>query len=281
MQKYAMKYFILMLSVLLFASCEKGIDTVEQNSTVYLPMYGLSEQTVLLGESILELGVYKAGINQKNAEVTVTLKIDQEAFNEFLASNPGYTLLPETYYSILSPSVEISENKEREFYKIHLKGIDESFVNKKYILPVSIESVSPEADILEDGKTVFLSFSKYRNAWECLYKVFGKVTSSVGGAQTVIDERINATTLSANCIKIKGAENNMNLLLTLQGNNVAISGASGSENYNLKNTDGKSSTYSGIFDPVTQSNRGTFTLFYSYTLKGQQMDAEVELMFWQ
>lgn len=281
MQKYAMKYFILMLSVLLFASCEKGIDTVEQNSTVYLPMYGLSEQTVLLGESILELGVYKAGINQKNAEVTVTLKIDQEAFNEFLASNPGYTLLPETYYSILSPSVEISENKEREFYKIHLKGIDESFINKKYILPVSIESVSPEADILEEGKTVFLSFSKYRNAWECLYKVFGKVTSSVGGAQTVIDERINATTLSANSIKIKGAENNMNLLLTIQGNNVIISGASGSENYNLKNTDGKSSTYTGTFDPVTQSNRGTFTLFYSYTLNGQQMDAEVELKFWQ
>jgi hypothetical protein len=281
MQKYVLKYFILMLSVLLFASCEKGIDTVEQNSTVYLPMYGLSEQTVLLGESILELGVYKAGINQKNAEITVTLKIDQEAFNEFLASNPGYKLLPETYYSILSPSVELSKNKEREFYKIHLKGIDESFVNKKYILPVSIESVSPEANILEEGKTVFLSFSKYRNAWECLYKSFGKVTSSVGGNQTVIDERINATTLSANSIKIKGAENNMNLLLTIQGNNVAISGASGSENYNIKNTDGKSSAYVGTFDPVTQSNRGTFTLFYSYTLNGQQMNAEVELKFWQ
>jgi hypothetical protein len=73
----------------------------------------------------------------------------------------------------------------------------------------------------------------------------------------------------------------MNLLLTIQRNNVAISGASGSENYNIKNTDGKSSAYVGTFDPVTQSNRGTFTLFYSYTLNGQQMNAEVELKFWQ
>lgn len=280
MKKYRSIYLIILLSILLFPSCEKGIDMIEQDSTVYLPMHGLSDQTVLLGESILELGVYKAGLNQANAEITVNLKIDQDAFNDFLASNPGYKLLPETYYSILSSGIKISKNKEREFYKIHLKGIDESFVNKKYILPVSIESVSPETDILEDERTVLLSFSKYRNAYECLYKALGKVTSSVGGAQTIVDERISATTLSANTIKVKGAENNMNLLLTIQGNNVVISGASGSENYNLKNTDGKNSTYVGTFDPVNQTNRGTFTLFYSYTLNGQQMDAEVELKFW-
>lgn len=280
MQKYSLIYFILVLSTLLFGSCEKGIDTVERDSTVYLPMSGLSEQTVLLGESIFELGIYKAGINQPNDEVTVNLQIDQEAFDTFRALNPGYKLLPESYYSILTPSVEIQKNKEREFCLIQLKGIDESFVNKKYILPISIESVTPEVEILDERKTVLLSFSKYRNAYECLYKAYGKSISSDGLIQKTVDEQLKATTVSANTVKVKGIEANMYLLLTIMENGVAISGAPGSEKFNIKNTEGKNSSYIGTFDPVYQTNKGTFTLFYSYVLDGQLMNAELELKFW-
>ncbi len=281
MLRYCSIFAIWVSFLFLFVSCEKGMDTIEYDSTVYLPMNGLSEQTILLGESIFELGVYKAGINQDHAGVTVKLKIDQEAFSEFRASNLEYQLLPETYYSIETPEVVIGKNSEREFYKIHLKGIDENFINKKYILPISIESVSPSVEIMESAKTVFLSFPRFRSIYECLYKVTGKVTPAAGGDPVKVDEQVSATSVSANTIMIKGAENNMKLLLTILENSVAVNAGTGSESYGIKNTDGKTSTYSGIFDPVVQTNRGTFKLFYSYMLNGLQMDAEVELKFWQ
>ena len=276
-------HFIYLISLLLilFGACKKGIDTIEVDSTVYLPQSGLNTQTVLLGESIYELGVYKSGINQINATVTVNLKIDQDTLNAFLLLNPGYTLLPETFYSIVSPSVVIPKDKDREFYKIHFKGIDESFVGKKYILPVTIESVSPSVTILKEKSTVFLNFSQYRNAYECKYKAFGKI--SLEGATdplSVIDEQITATTVSANTISIKGAENNMILYLTVLDNEVIISGAPGYESYNIKNTAGKTSTYTGDFAQTYQASKGVFKLYYTYTLTGQQKNAEVELKFW-
>jgi hypothetical protein len=276
-------YFIytLILSVLLFFSCEKGIDLIDYDSTVYLPQYGLSSQTVLLGESMFELGVYKAGINQEHANVTVTMQIDQEAFTEFRASNPEYVLLPESYYSIESMTVTISKDQERAPFRIHLKGIDEHFTGKKYILPVSIASVSPSVAILEEQKTVLLYFSGYRNVYESKYKAYGKVTPSGSEEATVkVDEEVSAATVSVNTISVKGAENNMDLLLTVKDSEVVIGGASGSANFQIRNTPGKTSVYSGTFDPVHQCNRGTFTLFYTYTLNGQEMNAEVELTFW-
>lgn len=281
MQKYYSICAIWVSFLLLFASCEKGMDTIEHDSTVYLPVNGLSEQTILLGESIFELGVYKAGINQDHAGVTVKLKVDQEAFAEFRASNPGYQLLPESYYSMETPEVVIGENSEREFCKIHFKGIDENFINKKYILPVSIESVSPSVEVMENGKTVLLSFPRFRSLYESLYKAEGKVTPAAGGDPVKLDEQVSATSVSANTIMIKGAENNMKLLLTVLENSVSVKAGAGSEGYGIKNTDGKASTYSGIFDPVVQSNRGAFKLYYSYVLNGEQMDAEVDLKFWQ
>lgn len=281
MQKYFSICAVWVSFLLLFSSCEKGMDTIDYDSTVYLPMNGLSEQTILLGESVFELGVYKAGINQDHAGVTVKLKVDQDAFLEFRASNPGYQLLPESYYSLETSEVTIGKNSEREFCRIHFKGIDENFINKKYILPISIESVSPSVAIMESGKTVLLSFPGFRSVYESLYKAEGKVTPLAGGDPVKVDEQVSATSVSANTIMIKGAENTMKLLLTVLENNVTVKAAAGSESYAIKNTDGKTSTYSGVFDPVVQSNRGTFKLYYSYLLNGEQMDAEVELKFWQ
>lgn len=273
--------YTLILSVLLFSSCEKGIDLIDYDSTVYLPQYGLSSQTVLLGESMFELGVYKAGVNQEHAAVTITMQIDQEAFIEFQALYPEYTLLPESYYSIGSMTVTLSKDQERAPFRIHLKGIDERFAGKKYILPVSIASVNPSVAILEEQKTVLLYFSGYRNVYECKYKAYGEVTPSGSEEATVkVDEEVSAATVSANTISLKGAENNMQLLLTVKDNEVLINGGSGSENFQIRNTQGKASSYRGTFDPVQQCNRGTFTLFYTYTLNGQEMNAEVELNFW-
>ena len=281
MKKTYSIYFIAFISILFLSSCEKGIDTIESESTVYIPNSGFSTQTVLLGESIFELGVYRAGINQTEGDITVTLKVDEAAFSTFQASNPGYVILPESYYSIESTSVILTGDKECETCKIHLKGIDDKFVSKNYILPISIAGISPSVNILEESQTVFLSFSKYRNAYECKYKAFGK-TSPTGSetTSTTIDEVITATTETVNSIKVKGAETNMYLNLAVLESGVTITGATGSEAFNVKNTEGKISTYTGEFDPVYQSNKGKFVLYYSYTLNGLQMDAEVELDFW-
>lgn len=281
MKKTYSIYFIAFISLLFFSSCEKGIDTIEFESTVYLPNAGLSAQTVLLGESIFELGVYRAGINQTEGDITVTLKVDQAAFSTFQASNPGYEILPESYYSIESTSVIIAEDKECETCKIHLKGIDDKFISKNYILPISIASITPSVSTLEEGQTAFLYFSKYRNAYECKYKAFG-ATSPAGDktTSTTIDEVVTATTATVNSIKVKGAESNLYLNLTILDSGVAITGATGSEAYNVVNTAGKTSTYTGEFDRVYQGNKGKFILYYSYTKNGLQMDAEVELNFW-
>lgn len=264
-----------------FFSCEKGIDLISEDSNVYLPLSGYTEQTVLLGESIFELGVYKSGINQSNSDVTVDFVINEQAFNEFKALNPAYELMPEGYFDLSSASVTIPSGQVREELEIHLKGIDESFVDKNYVLPLSIENVHPSAGILEEQKTVLINFSRYRNVYEHLYKAYGtKVTAGSEDSGNTIDEEVYATTVSANTIKVKGAENNLFLHLTIQGNKVLISGAEGSERYDVKNTEGKTSSYQGSFDSGYQSNKGTFNLFYSYTLNGQEINVEVELKFW-
>jgi hypothetical protein len=281
MKKLFSIYTMVCLLVSVFSSCEKGIETVEYESTVYIPNAGLSTQSVLLGESVFELGIYRAGINSGEGEVTVTLKIDNAAFSEFQSSNPGYELLPESYYTLETPTVTIAEGDERSICKIHMKGIDENFVSKNYILPISIESVSPEVAIPEESQTALLSFSSYRSVYECKYKAFGTVTAEgEESANSAIDEEIIAETVSPNTIKLKGAESNMYIKLTVSDDGVTISGASGSEAYDVQNTAGKTSTYTGAFNPVYQSNEGVFELYYSYMLNGVLMNAVVELKFW-
>lgn len=276
------KYFILLLlSVFLIISCKKGLDQITIESKVYLPLSGLSTQTPLLGESIYELGVYKSGVNQKNAKVTVTLKVDQNAFNEFLDANPGYELLPETYYTIPSETVTIEKGEDIGFFKIHLRGINETFANKNYILPVSIATVSPNVEIVDEKRIALLNFPNYRNAFECKYKAFGKISPTDDrSALDIVDEIVGATSLSANTIWVHGGENNLNLNLTVKKNEVLIQSTPDLSEYNITNTVGKTSTYTGSFDPIHQMNKGIFKLYYTFIQDGIQMEAEIELQFW-
>uniref|UniRef100_UPI003216A9A5 DUF1735 domain-containing protein n=1 Tax=uncultured Draconibacterium sp. TaxID=1573823 RepID=UPI003216A9A5 len=270
--------YTLLIVISLLTSCEKGLDTIETESTIYIPLSDLTNQTVLLGESTFKLGIYNAGINQVTSDITVNLKVDQTAFNELQQSNSEYDLLPETYYNIESTEVVIGSREVSQSLSIKLKGINESFTGKNYVLPISIESVSPEVSILEDKKTALLNFTRYRNAYECKYKANGSVTPSGNEKSNVkIDEEQPTISVSANSIQIKGAETNMQLILTVAGDQVTVSGAPGSEMYEIANTQGKTSTYTGSFDSVQQSNMGTFKLYYTYLKFGKQMNVEVEL----
>jgi|GEM_PF-1222198 len=274
---------LILLLLLLFASCEKGIDTAKVDSTVYLVQSGLTTQTALLGTSQFSLGVYKAGINQQNPSVTVTLGIDQNAGNDFIASNPGYEILPSDYYTLPDDHVSIGKGSDREFYHINLKGIDETFTNKKYILPISITGVDNNAKLDTTRDIAILQFSRFRNVYEADYKSYGQavLSGTTDGNLLKIDEVItNTTSIDANTIQVKGPVSKLNLLLTIQNGQVIIKGAPGSEAFNVQNTPGKTSSYTGSFNETYQSNKGTYTLYYTYTTSGNTMEVTEELKFW-
>lgn len=280
MKKIHFIYSLVFVALLFFASCEKGLETVEYASTVYLPQSGPSVKTPLLGESVLQLGVYHAGVNQPTKSLAVTLGVDEAAGAAFIALNAGYEMLPSSYYSL--PQTQVKLDGERAFLPINMKGIDVNFSGKKYILPISIQSVDKEVTVSEAQKTAILQFTRFRNVFETKYKAYGQVVLS-GTADTdkaKIDEVISSTSVDANTIQVKGAAANMNLLLTVQNGQVQVTGAPGSEAFNIANTPGKTSTYSGNFSDQYQCNQGTYMLYYTYTASGKQMDATVELKFW-
>jgi len=278
LKKYRFLNALLFFAVILCISCEKGEDMINVDSTVYIPNSGLTTQTALLGESVFKLGVYKAGINQKDARVTVNMGVDQDAFTAFLATNPGYELLPATNYNI--PSAEVVIGGEREDLNIRLTNITENtFTGKKYVLPISIRSTSPEAKMNAEKKVAFLYFSRFRNAYESKYKMYGEVTSDAG-AITKIDEVQLPVSVSANVLEITGPVAGMKVRLAVMNNKVVITGAPGSEIYAIQNNTAKGeSTYAGSFDPVYQAYKGAFKLFYSYMLNGKVQQVAVELSF--
>jgi hypothetical protein len=279
-KKYKLLNMVLICTILLFSACEKGLDSVEVDNTVYIPNSGVSPQTALLGESIYQLGVYHAGVNQREEQLTVNLGVDEAAFATFLTTNPGYEMLPSTYYSIPNNDVILDKENPRSFLNIHFKNVDESFVNKKYVLPVSIKSVSAEVKINEAKRVTFLTFSRFRNAYESKYKAYGQVKDETAAVVRKIDEVISTTSVSANAIDVTGLETGMKVRLTILNNKVTIRSAPGSETFNVQNNAvAGESTFEGEFDKVYQSNKGTFKLFYTYTLSGKQLQAAVDLSF--
>jgi len=280
MKKFHPIYLMAFVSLLFFSSCEKGMETVDYKSTVYIPQSGATLQTALLGESVYQLGIYHAGLNQPNKSVSVTLGLDEAAGANFIAQNAGYEILPSSYYSLSNSPVKI--DNERAFYKINLKGIDVNFTGKKYILPISIQSVDKDVEVSEAEKTAILQFTRFRNVYEAEYKAYGQtvLAGTTDTEKSKIDEVLTSTSVDANTIQIKGATTGMNLLLKVQNGNVEITGAPGSEAFNISNTSGKTSTYTGQFNEVYQCNTGTYTLYYTYTVSGKQMNASEELKFW-
>ena len=131
-------------------------------------------------------------------------------------------------------------------------------------------------------RVALLQFSRFRNIYESKYKMFGQAVLA-GTTNTdllKLDEVISGISVNANAIQVKGAISGLNLVLTVLNGQVQIKGAAGSEVYNVQNTTGKTSTYTGEFDEIYQCNKGVFTLYYTYTITGKQMDVSAELKFW-
>ena len=280
MKKSYIAYLFLAIAVL-FSSCEKGQETIEYEGTVYIPLATIAEEIPLLGESTLNLYVYRAGINQASSSVTVSVAVDEAILDSVTINGQVPELLPSSFYTIASTQIQISGSEERSPVSIQLNGIDESFVGQNYVLPITIESVTPDIEILESQRTALLYFTRFRNVYESKYKALGTITPSGSADPTAtVDEEKTGVSLSANSIQIKGAENDMNLILTINDGQVDISAAAGSEAYAISNTSGTTSTYEGSFDETLQTNVGIFNLFYTYTKNGEERNVVVELKSW-
>jgi len=268
---------IFIIYLALFSSCKKGLDEVEYPSTIYIPQSGLSEHTVLLGESTYSLGVYKSGVNNK-VESTIKIVVDTEAFGEFILSNPSYELLPEKYFSIPNNEVLMGEEDENIPFNIHLKNIDEDYINKNYVLPISIVSASNGLSINPDKSSAFLHFSRFRNLYEGQYRIKGVVFPIDDPTEIrKIDQVTSPISETENILRISGPEAGMNLLLVISNNGVKVEGASGSEDFLIQ--DSGASTYSGQFDSIYQRFKGEFKLNYTYTLNDKKVNAIIEMGF--
>ena len=275
-----------MLISFLMTSCEKGIENVEYDATVYLPSDGVREVAPLLGESVYRVGIYQAGVNSKESDVTVYLKVDADSLNRYIAVNRQSTfkLLPEKFYDI--PKTTINLSGERIFFDIRFKNIDEYFTGNDYVLPISIESVNPLVNVHPEKKTIFLHLPRFRNQYEGVYKPYGPITSEDNEVVSRVDKlSVNAVTVNANTIMVEGPEPNMFLLLTVKGDGtVEIKSvppvSADDSDYNVKNLDGYESVYTGEFDHEYQRSWGVFDLYYQYVLGGANMYVHAELRSW-
>lgn len=291
MTKY--KYLITTILISIFlSSCDKGIDTVEYESTVYLPSDGIREVAPLLGESVYQVGLFWAGVNAKESGITVYLKIDADSLERYIAVNRhlgSFRLLPEKYYDVPETTVNLSGNCS--LVNIRFKNIDETFIDNDYILPVSIESVSPLVHVHPEMKTIFLHLKRFRNVYEGVYKPYGPITSDDNEVVSKVDKpSVEAVTVNANTIMVEGPEPNMLLLLTVKSDGTveiksvppSSSGEETEHDFQAQNIVGYESVYTGKFNHEYQRSWGVFDLYYQYVLSGgANMYVHAELKSWR
>jgi len=259
-------------------SCEDAQTDIFVPANIYFPKSGNVEIVPLAGESVYDFAVYKSGINQSGS-VKAVVEVDKSLGNSFIASNPGYSILPDQNYSLASGEISIGEGEERGMVKINFKGIGSAALNGNFVLPLQIKSVNGNASVLESKKTAYLLIKRFRNAFEGDYRIEG-VKEATGVSPVKIQSVSRATTVDASTIRIPGAESDMIIDLKIEGNTVSITPAPGSEKYEIRNTPGKNSTWAGEFDASYQRNKGTFKLFYTYVLNGREFNVTKEVKFW-
>jgi hypothetical protein len=269
------KYLSFIFVVVLAISCEKGINTVHYKSTVYFPQSGLQKISVLLGESTYKLGVYNAGINQKDRHLKVTISEDKDAIDNY----PEYKLLPQKYYEIPDNSIKIENGEARAFFKIKFKNITDQFKDTKYILPLKIAQINPQVGINKSKREAILYVSNYRNVYAGQYKKEGTITWSINGdtQQQTLENNVQAVSVNKNTIQISGPENGMSINLTVNSDGSVKVKDAKDESHNI-NSD--NSSYSGDFSEKYQRNKGSFDLHYTYESEGVKKKVDLKLEFW-
>lgn len=270
-----MKNVIIILIILssFCTGCEKGEDIVSFENKIYFPSYGKNEIQPLLGESIVELTIYRSGYNTLRS-ATVELQVDEQ----LLAGYPDkqVIILPEAMYSIDQTAFSFDKEDMEKNVLIHLKNIDESVKGKNYVLPLQIHS--NEADlIVEDKKTVYLHINSYRNQFQGKFRVFGETFLKYNEEEMEkIDYSASATTVSPNTFQIPSHIAGKNLWIEVNEDVVKVKEAQNNNTLNLKDL---GSTLTGEFDITYQRFLGSFNLSFSYESAGRTHEAHLELNF--
>ena len=151
----------------------------------------------------------------------------------------------------------------------------------RYILPLKIESVSPDAEVLAEKSSVILHLADYRNVYGGPYRALGKASSPSDNNELKIDTYYDAKSLGQNTVTIPGPINGMQINLSVNNGEVTVSAAEGSEHYNIKGVAGKN-TYQGEFSEKYQRNKGDFNLIYTYEIQKEikQDDDTVAAVTW-
>jgi len=256
-------------------SCSKGVDSIEYGSKVYLPLSGVVEVQPLLGESVYELTVYKSGINSKG-QIDVSLFVDSDAYAQYLLSNSGALLLPESMYSIEPVNFTFGPDELEKKAYIHFKQVDEEFIAKNYILPISLRVGQPQ-QILEEKKTVLMTLKKYRNPYQGKLKASGKYYLKYNETETEkIDYALQAETVTANIFQIPSHVNDMMLWIEVVGDELLVKESGNTNRFRIQD---KGSHIRGDFDLKHQRFYGVFDLSFSYEFDSRIYEAEIELNF--
>lgn|SRR5690606_11314696 len=253
--------------------CEKAGDSVSFENKVYFPAHGKLEMRPLLGESIVELTVYRSGYNTEKGSV-VEIAVDNDLLGDY--EDKQAVLLPESMYSIEQRSFSFEKDEVEKKVFIQLKSVDESVVGKNYVLPIRVQSSEPSL-VVEDKSVVYLSINNYRNQYEGKYRVQGERYLQHQEAEAeVIDYTANATTVSPNTFQIPSHINGVNLWVEIDGPTVKVKEA---QNGDVLKISDLGSSMEGGFDATYQRFVGEFNLAYTYEAEGGTHEAHTRLKF--
>lgn len=271
-----MKNILLLLGCLiLFTGCERGLDYISYDSKVYFPTSGILEIQPLLGESIYELTVYKSGINDGQT-ATVDLFVDEAAFTEYQATQRDAEHMPANMVSIEPLQVTFDKDEIEKSVFIHFKGIDEGFVGKHYILPLTLRS-GQNGLLVEGKKTTLIKLIRYRNQYQGDFKGLGAfhLSDSEDGKEK-IDYSIQTKTIAANIFELPSHVNNLNLWVEVNGTEITVKEAGGTNQFMVQD---HGSRLTGSFNQTYQRFIGSFDLSFSYESGGKAYRADITYKF--
>lgn len=158
-------------------SCEKElIDNPDQYSRIYMPqaIEKPAERSFVMADTLqtIYFGAAYGGVDDQPNDINVSFKVSAALLDSFNIKNEtDYSLMPEGSYSIEKNEAFIpSGNFNSEALKIKVKTVGGLEPLKDYLLPVTIEQVTPQVEINKELQTTyFLVRSEYeyfdRSEW--------------------------------------------------------------------------------------------------------------------
>jgi len=189
--------------------------------------------------------------------LTVTLAVDKAAFTKWKAANQDTVseLLPDSCYSIPSPTVTIAANQNIGNYIVNVNSSKIDLAHT-YVLPVSITDASGQ-NISGNFKTILYSIA-VKNIYDGTYVATGTLDRQGNPTQNITQDVVFSTVNGSTCYHQAPFFNQAGVALKTQVNadNTVTILPDDTQAIAIKGTVGKVSTY----DPAKKQ----FHLYYNY-----------------